>query len=274
MDLMWIKYIGDDPKHRDNLYRTGWWEQGQEKQVLAWAGKRLLQHPDMFEEGSGSSGGSGSGGVGPQGPKGDKGDTGPAGPQGPKGDKGDTGATGAQGPKGDKGDTGAQGPAGPQGPQGDPATDTDTKPELAAALTAGRELGGVASGTVYPAGTSLEAIVRAMLAPAAAVPLPIFATVNDRFTLEEVAVDNTAGEFIVNLAAQTETEPVYFDTPTAWNVEVTIWNALTNQWQTSWVFQSSDVTHEVGGQTVAYTRWTDMSETDSGPSRARITWTV
>lgn len=351
MDLMWIKYIGDESPHRDNLYRTGWWETGEEKQVLAFAGKKLLRHPDMFEAGSGSSGGSGGSGGGSYNDselrakiqanttalngKVDK-VTGKglssadftaaeksklaglsnyddaalkarvtaleAAGTGSGTSYDDTALksrlTAAETALANKVDkvsgkglstndftsaekTKLAGLSNYNDAQLaarvtalEAKTDADTKPVLAAALTAGRELGGVASGTVYPAGTSLEAIVRAMLAPAAAVPLPLFATVNDRNTLEEVAVDNTAGEFIVNLAAQTETEPVYFDTPTAWNVEVTIWNALTNQWQTSWVFQSSDVTHEVGGQTVAYTRWTDMSETDSGPSRARITWTV
>ena len=325
MDLMWIRYIGDEPSHWDNLYRTGQWNSGETKQVLARAGKKLLRHPDMFEEGSGGSGGSGA--PGPKGDKGDKGDPGPQGPAGPQGPKGD---------KGDKGDTGPQGPAGTgTGTSYDDtaiksrlttvetaldakvdkvagkslttvdytvgdsaklsglanvkqigsglalssagvltATGTDTKPVLAAALTAGRELGGVASGTVYPAGTPLETIVRALLAPAAAVPLPIFATVNDRFTLEEVAVDNTAGEFIVNLAAQFEGEPVYFDVPTAWGAEVTIWNALTNQWQPARIFESSAVTHEINGQTVDYTRWTDMSDADLQPTQARITWTV
>ena len=332
MDLMWIRYIGDEPSHWDNLYRTGQWNSGETKQVLARAGKKLLRHPDMFEEGSGGSGGSGA--PGPKGDKGDKGDPGPQGPAGPQGPKGD---------KGDKGDTGPQGPAGTgTGTSYDDtaiksrlttvetaldakvdkvagkslttvdytvgdsaklsglanvkqvgsglalssagvltATGTDTKPVLASALTAGRDLGGVTSGTAYPAGTPLESIIRAILAPAATPPgpqptanLPIFATVNSRFTLEEVAIDNSLGEYIVNLAEQTETEPVYFDVPAAWNAEVTIWNGLTNQWVSSPIFASSAVTHEVNGQTVNYTRWTDMSEVDSGPTRARITWTV
>lgn len=346
MDLMWIKYIGEDPKHRDNLYRTGWWESGQTKQVLAWAGKKLLLHPDMFEEGSGGSGGSGSGAAYDDTAIKNRlnaAETSLANKVDKVSGKGlsandytttdknklsglanvksvgtglslssagvltatNTGGTGASyddselrtliAGKVDK-ESGKQlstndytnaektklaglsnyndAPLAARVTALEAKTDADTKPELAAALTAGRELGGVASGTVYPAGTPLETIVRAMLAPAAAVPLPIFATVNDRFTLEEVAVDNTAGEYILTLAAMTETEPVYFDVPAAWNAEVTIWNGLTNQWVTSWVYESSATTHTVNGEEVAYTRWTNVSETENGPQRARITWTV
>ena len=151
-------------------------------------------------------------------------------------------------------------------------------PVLAAALTATRAVGGVAVGKNWTAGTSIETVLRDLLAPAATpqstANLPIFATVNNRNTLEEVEVDNTAGEFLINLAAQTETEPVYFDVPTAWNATVTIWNALTNQWQTTRMYDQSAVTHTVGGQSVAYTRYTDNTESDAGPSQARITWTV
>lgn len=159
--------------------------------------------------------------------------------------------------------------------------DADTKPELAAALTATQTVGGVASGTAFAAGTTLEAIVRAILAPAATPPgpqptanLPIFATSTSVLQLDEIAIDNSLGEYIINLAAQTEQNPIYFDVPAAWNAEATAWNAMTNQWQRTNDWETSAVTHEIDGQTVAYTRWTDISEADAAATRARITWTV
>lgn len=105
-------------------------------------------------------------------------------------------------------------------------------------------------------------------------PTPIYATVNDRNTLEEIVIDANLKEYIIQLAAQTEEEPVYFEVPSSWNAQVTIFNPLTNQWQSTSMYTASTVTHEINGEDVEYTRWTDNTESDAGPTRARITWTV
>lgn len=106
------------------------------------------------------------------------------------------------------------------------------------------------------------------------VPTPIYATSNDRLTLEEIIIDKNLGEYIIPLASQTETEPVYFDVPSSWNAKVTIWNPLTQQWVSTRMYASSTVTHSINGEDVEYTRWTDNTESDAGATRARITWSV
>lgn len=104
-------------------------------------------------------------------------------------------------------------------------------------------------------------------------PTPLYATINDRKTLEEVIVDKNLGEYIFQLASQTETEPVYFEVPTSWNAQVTIWNPLTQQWVSTRMYSTSTVTHNINGEDVEYTRWTDNTESDAAATRARITWT-
>lgn len=103
-------------------------------------------------------------------------------------------------------------------------------------------------------------------------PTPIFATTNDRLVLEEIIIDKNLGEYIIQLASQTETEPVYFDVPTSWNAQVTIWNPLTQQWVSTRMYSTSTVTHTIDGADVEYTRWTDNTESDAAATRARITW--
>lgn len=103
-------------------------------------------------------------------------------------------------------------------------------------------------------------------------PTPIFATINDRNTLEEIVIDKNLGEYIITLASQTETEPVHFEFPTSWNAQVSIFNPLTNQWQSTGMFDTSDSLHEINGEQVAYTRWTDNTESDAGPMQVRVTW--
>lgn len=105
-------------------------------------------------------------------------------------------------------------------------------------------------------------------------PTPIYATINDRNTLEEIIIDANLKEYIIQLAEQTEEEPVHFEVPSSWNAQVTIFNPLTNQWQSTGMYTASTVTHEINGEVVEYTRWTDNTESDAGPTRARITWTV
>ena len=103
-------------------------------------------------------------------------------------------------------------------------------------------------------------------------PTPLYATINDRKTLEEVIVDKNLGEYIFQLASQTETEPVYFEVPSSWNAQVTIWNPLTQQWVSTRMYSMSTVTHNINGEDVEYTRWTDNTESDAAATRARITW--
>ena len=103
-------------------------------------------------------------------------------------------------------------------------------------------------------------------------PTPLYATVNDRKILEEVIVDKNLGEYIFQLASQTETEPVYFEVPTSWNAQVTIWNPLTQQWVSTRMYSTTTVTHNINGEDVEYTRWTDNTESDAAATRARITW--
>jgi len=361
MDTMWLRYIGERSPFRDNLWRTGWWKTGQNKKVLAWAGERLLRHPDMFEVGSGSDGGSGGGyddtelrnkirqaetalankvdkvsGKGLSANDFTAADKAKLDSLSPYDDSSlanrvaateaalgghtvkanvpagavftdtvydDSGIRDLLDGKVDKvngkqlstndyttaektklaglsnyDDSGLVGRVSSL----EGKADADTKPELSAKLTATQAVGGVASGTEYPAGTPLETIVRAMLTGSGVTPpgpqptgdLPIFGTINDRFTLEEIAIDNSLGEYLISLAEQMEGEPVYFDVPAAWNAQVHVWNPITNQWATHNNYVSSAVTHEIDGQTVDYVRWTDMSDADTGRTQMRITWNV
>lgn len=105
-------------------------------------------------------------------------------------------------------------------------------------------------------------------------PTPIYATSNDRLVLEEIIIDKKLGEYIIPLASQTETEPVYFEVPSSWNAQVTIWNPLTQQWVSTRMYSTSTVTHNIDGEDVEYTRWTDNTESDAAATRARITWSV
>ena len=105
-------------------------------------------------------------------------------------------------------------------------------------------------------------------------PTPIYATSNDRLVLEEIIIDKKLGEYIIPLASQTEEEPVYFEVPSSWNAQVTIWNPLTQQWVSTRMYSTSTVTHNIDGEDVEYTRWTDNTESDAAATRARITWSV
>ena len=147
-----------------------------------------------------------------------------------------------------------------------PTHATDTFKGWFTAATGGTA---VTTNTVFNANTTIFAQWQAV-----SNQLPIFATSTNTQQLDQIDIDNTLGEYIIQLAAQTEEYPVYFDVPTAWNAQVTVWNPITNQWVTTPDFGSSSVTHNVGGTDVAYTRWKDITETDAGPTRARITWTV
>lgn len=45
---MRIRYQGIRPRHRDNLYQTGDWREGDVKEVPEEIGAKLLRHPDVF----------------------------------------------------------------------------------------------------------------------------------------------------------------------------------------------------------------------------------
>jgi len=363
MDTMWLRYIGERSPFRDNLWRTGWWKTGQNKKVLAWAGERLLRHPDMFEVGSGSDGGSGGGyddtelrnkirqaetalankvdkvsGKGLSTNDFTAADKAKLDSLSPYDDSAlanrvaateaalgghsvranvpanakftdtvydDTAIRGLLDGKVDK-------VSGKQLSTEDYTTaertklanlanvksigkglelstageltakveDTDTKPELSAALTAGRELGGVAEGTLFPAGTSLEAIIRALLSQSQAPPqptndAPLWSNAVDNAVVAVDATPKSAGSVTWVFAPQTEESPEIFDVPADWTVTaVDTLNEITNQFQRCKDFVVSDTTHEVNGQTVAYKRYTDDRGYDAGSRTIRVTWEV
>lgn len=45
---MLVRYHGHRANHRDNLYQTGTWAEGQVKDVPEAVGRKLLRHPDVF----------------------------------------------------------------------------------------------------------------------------------------------------------------------------------------------------------------------------------
>ena len=103
---------------------------------------------------------------------------------------------------------------------------------------------------------------------------PWFATTVNTTSAEQFDVDRSLGEYIVNVAAQTEQYPVYIDIPADWNAQAQKWNPFTNQWVRSNDLDSSTVTHNIDGTDVAYTRWMDITETDAAATRIRIIWNV
>lgn len=159
-------------------------------------------------------------------------------------------------------------------------TDADTLPVLEQALTTTQTVGSIASGTTFPVGTSLESILRALLAPAVTPPgptpstgLPVFATVSSLTSLDQIDIDYSQSEYIQNVPAQTETNPIIIEVPTEKNFVLTIWNPLLNQWVDSTnKWDVSSVTRTVEGNTVPYTRYTENCECDSGATRVRFTW--
>lgn len=110
---------------------------------------------------------------------------------------------------------------------------------------------------------------------AATVDLPVFATVSSLTSMDEVAVDYTQTEQILSMPAQTETNPIIIEVPTEKNFVLTMWNPLINQWvETPNKWDVSTTTRTIGGNEVAYTRYTENCECDSGAIEIRLTWTV
>ena len=103
---------------------------------------------------------------------------------------------------------------------------------------------------------------------------PWFATTVNTTSAEQFNVDRSLGEYIVNVAAQTEQYPIYIDIPADWNAQAQKWNPFTNQWVRSNDLDSFPTTHNIDGTDVAYTRWMDITETDAAATRIRIIWNV
>jgi len=193
----------------------------------------------MGSRSSGSSGGDSGGGspgpVGPQGPAGADGADGATGPAGATGAAGTDGADGADGADstvpGPTGPTGATGPAGAAGSDGTDGGD----PELQVALVVTNPLADQTVGQTYPAGTSLEAILRDMLI---AYQLPAFASLNP-----------IASGTLEHGTAYAWTSPVTFNTTNTENVDASSGNIYFKK--SSTVLQSSAFTFATGTGTVA-----------------------
>lgn len=101
--------------------------------------------------------------------------------------------------------------------------------------------------------------------------LKVYATVSSITSLDEVTIADGLTEYILNVPAQTEENPVIIEVPTSRNVKLTIWNPLTNQWQES--PQKWDVTSTTRDG-VAYTRYTENCECGAAATRVRLSdWT-
>lgn len=143
-----------------------------------------------------------------------------------------------------------------------PTHATDTFTGWFTAATGGTA---VTTNTVFNANTTIFAQWQA-----ATQDLKIYATVTSVTSpLEEVVIDGSLEEYILNVPAQTETNPVIIEVPTARNVVLWIWNPIYNRWQES--TNKWDVTSTTRDG-VAYTRYTENCECDSGATRVRFTW--
>lgn len=150
-----------------------------------------------------------------------------------------------------------------------PTHATDTFKGWFTAATGGTA---VTTNTVFTQNTTIFAQWEAVPQPVTG--LPIFATVTSvTGPLEEVTIDYTQAEYILNVPAQTETNPVIIEVPTEKNFVLTIWNPLLNQWVSSTnKWDVSTTTRTINGNSVAYTRYTENCECDSPATRVRFTW--
>lgn len=145
----------------------------------------------------------------PIGPQGEQGPQGIQGIQGATGPQGDTGPQGPQGPKGDTGDTGPQGPQGIQGETGAKGDTGATGPGVAVGGTAGQVLvkasatnydtawadvvGSYAPGQWYGPTSVVVLVIRVMSAYYADRTLGLLAEVRRATTIDQLAVQVTAG---------------------------------------------------------------------------------
>lgn len=150
-----------------------------------------------------------------------------------------------------------------------PTHATDTFKGWFTAATGGTA---VTTNTVFTQNTIIFAQWQAVPQPVTG--LPIFATATSvTGPLEEVTIDYAQAEYILNVPAQTETNPVIIEVPTEKNFVLTIWNPLLNQWVSSTnKWDVSTTTRTINGNSVAYTRYTENCECDSPATRVRFTW--
>lgn len=154
-------------------------------------------------------------------------------------------------------------------------TDQDTKPVLVSALTVNNAMGQATAGKTYPVGTSVEAILRDILTtgstPTPTTEIKIYATVSSITSLDEINIQSTLNEYVLNVPAQTEENPVIIEVPAARGVKLTIWNPLTNQWvESPQKWNTASVIHDG----VAYIRYTENCECGAAATRVRLSdWT-
>lgn len=109
-------------------------------------------------------------------------------------------------------------------------------------------------------------------------PLPtprakIFATINDRNTLEEIEIDPSIKEFVLQLAEQVTGESSYFDIPAFWrDIRIEEWSETHQIYSLTTSFQSEPIIHNIDGVPVDYIRWKDTVTQDKPATRLKITW--
>lgn len=148
-----------------------------------------------------------------------------------------------------------------------PTHATDTFTGWFTATTGGTQ---VTTDTVFTSNQTIHAQWQAVTND-----LPVFATVSSLTSMDQITIDYTDTEHILNMPAQTEDNPIIIEVPTENNFVLTMWNPLINQWVTvpnKW--DVSSTTRTIDGNSVAYTRYTENCECDSGAVEIRLTWTV
>lgn len=162
---------------------------------------------------------------------------------------------------------------------------TDTKPILEQAFTVTCNIGGIEAGTEYPAGTSLETVLRALLTcpetPQPSEELSWFTShVVDRSDWSEewteFKVDPSLGEYTFDLAATFEEQAVKFDLPASLApITIYLFNQLTNEWVVNTRdFAFTEITREIDGENVAYLRYNDAREANAVGRPIKIVWNV
>lgn len=101
----------------------------------------------------------------------------------------------------------------------------------------------------------------------------IFATVNDRNTLEEIEIDPSIKEFVLQLAEQVTGEPSYFDLPAFWkNVQTEEWDETNQLYVATKSYMPDTVIHDVDNVPTDYYRYRDTVQPDKPATRIKITW--
>lgn len=158
------------------------------------------------------------------------------------------------------------------------------KPVLNQAINVTCDIGGIPSGTTYPAGTSLENILRALLT-CTTPPTPVgdyllfTSEITDMSTWNEIwnelRADEDLGEYIINLADTYEEHPVKFDVPANMPItDVQLYNKITAEWVTARDFDTENITRTIDGVSVPYVRYTDNRELNGIGRPVKLIWTV